>query len=322
MRPPRRSILVLVRRIMPPVRKTHRVPANSADIGQRVDRLVQRLCGWSRAQVQGLFDHGCVRVNGSECRFAGQRAAADDAIELRYDSSRKYHPQPKRREHPGFDIAYEDDDLLVVLKPPELLTVPTERGETNTLVDRVSRYVRRHGARQAYSVHRLDRGVSGLLVFGKSAEVAQKIRDQFAKRKPQREYAAIVAGVLKDDRGTRDTLLATTRDLKRYSTDDEEIGQRAVTHYEVLRRLDDATYVRVWLETGRRNQIRVHFAEIGHPVLGDPRYEPEQAAHRHWPYKRLALHARRLGFIHPTTGRKLSFDSPLPVEMDRFLTRR
>jgi len=306
---------------MPLVRKSHVVAAESIDIGQRVDRIVQQLCGWSRAQVVGLFDHGCVRVNGGECHFPGQRAAAGDTVELCFDAGRKYHPQPKRRVHPGFEIAFEDRHLLVVLKPPELLTVPTDRGETNTLVDKVSEYVRRGGDRQAYPVHRLDRGVSGLLVLGKNAEVAQAIRDQFAARKPQREYAAIVAGVIAADRGTRDTLLATSRDLKRFSTDDEEIGQRAVTHFEVLRRLDDATYVRVWLETGRRNQIRVHFAEMHHPVLGDPRYEPERASHPRWPYRRLALHARRLGFMHPVTDQRLEFDSPLPVEMERFLAR-
>jgi 23S rRNA pseudouridine1911/1915/1917 synthase len=88
----------------------------------------------------------------------------------------------------------------------------------------------------------------------------------------------------------------------------------------VARRLTDMTFVKVWLETGRRNQIRVHFAESGHPVLGDPRYEPELAAHRLWPYKRLALHARQLGLEHPITGQHLRFESPLPAEMDRLLT--
>lgn len=304
---------------MPPVRKTEKIPADSADIGLRMDRVVQRLCGWSRAQVMGLFDHGCVRVNGAECRFPGQKIAAGDRVELAFDTSRKYHPQAKRRAHPGFEVVFEDRHLIVVLKPPELLTVPTDRGETNTLVDRVSEYLHHQGGRQAYSVHRLDRGVSGLLVFGKHANVAQAIRDQFAERKPEREYAALVAGVIREQRGTRESLLATHKNLTRFSTDDEEIGQRAVTHFEVIRRFADATFVRVRLDTGRRNQIRVHFAEMGHPVLGDQRYEAERAAHPRWPYRRLALHARRLGFLHPLTNEQLRFESPLPVEMERFI---
>jgi 23S rRNA pseudouridine1911/1915/1917 synthase len=130
---------------------------------------------------------------------------------------------------------------------------------------------------------------------------------------------AITAGVLDQDEGTFESLLATDRDLNRFSTEDAEIGQRAVTHFRVMKRLTDATLVRVWLETGRRNQIRVHFAEAGHPVLGDPRYEPRRAAHPRWRSKRLALHARQLGFDHPVTGKHLRFVSPLPVEMERFL---
>lgn len=306
---------------MPPVKKSLVVEPDSSGEAVRIDRIVQQMCGRSRAQTAGLFDHGCVRLNGAECRFPGQRVAAGDRVELQFDSSRNYHPETKRRFHPGFDVVFEDRYLIVALKPPELLSVPTERGETNTMVDRVSEYVRRGGGgRQAYSVHRLDRGVSGLLVFGKSAETAQAIRDQFAERKPDREYSAIVAGVIREERGVCDTLLATSKNLQRFSTDDESIGQRAVTHFEVLQRLPDATYVRVRLETGRRNQIRVHFSEMGHPVLGDPRYEPQLAAHRRWPYRRLALHARRLGFLHPVTGQRLAFESPLPVEMERFLT--
>jgi 23S rRNA pseudouridine1911/1915/1917 synthase len=246
--------------------------------------------------------------------------AAGDRIQLTYDPQRRYHPRNKPRRHTGFDIVFEDRYLIVVLKPAELLTVPTPHGETNTLVDRVSAYVRHvGGARGAYTVHRLDRGVSGLLVLGKTRQIAQTLRDQFALRKPEREYVAVVAGHLRPTAGTFESLLATDRHLNRFSTEDAKIGQRAVTHYRVLQTLVDATLVRVWLETGRRNQIRVHFAEAGHPVLGDRRYEPELAAHRRWPHLRLALHARQLGFEHPVTRRHLRFTAPLPREMERFL---
>ena len=98
----------------------------------------------------------------------------------------------------------------------------------------------------------------------------------------------------------------------------EDKGELAITHYKVQHRFQDATLVSVRLETGRRNQIRVHLAEHGHPVLGDQRYQPEQAAHTRWPYKRLALHARVLGFVHPVTGEKLRFEAALPPEFDKF----
>jgi 23S rRNA pseudouridine1911/1915/1917 synthase len=291
-------------------------------LGQRLDRVVQALCRKSRKEVFGLFDHQCVLVNGAICSHPGRLAAAGDCVLLRYDPHRRYHPLPALARNPGFDIVFEDGYLIVVNKPAALLTVPTARGETNTLLEKASQYVRhstKQKSRQAYMCHRLDRGVSGLLVLAKSAEISQKLRDQFAMSKPEREYAALVAGHVAAEAGTFQTLLATDKNLTRFSTADEEIGQLAITHYRVVKHVDEATLVKVWLETGRRNQIRVHFAEAGHPVLGDPRYRPDEAVHRRWPYKRLALHARLLGFVHPVTGKSLRFESPLPAEMDRFL---
>lgn len=305
---------------MPLAQHSFTVAPGSAEVGVRLDRIVQQLCGLSRAQVVGLFDHGCVQLNGAICDAPGQAVEAGDEVRLRYDPQQRYRPKNKPRGKLGFEIVFEDRHLIVVIKPAELLSVPTRRGETNTLVDRVSTYVRHvGGGRQAFAAHRLDRGVSGLLVFGKSLEISQAIRGQFGLHKPEREYMAIVAGRVDAEQGTYESLLATDRDLNRYSTDDEGIGKRAVTHFRVLRRMADTTLVRIWLETGRRNQIRVHFAEAGHPVLGDPRYEPRRAAHRRWPHKRLALHARLLGFEHPVSGAPLRFIAPLPREMEHFL---
>jgi 23S rRNA pseudouridine1911/1915/1917 synthase len=298
------------------------IDGSSPHLGQRVDRIVQSLCGKPRKEVFGLFDHHCVLVNGAICSHPGQLAAAGDRIELSFDPHRRYHPLPRPTRNPGFEIVLEDRQLIVVNKPAALLTVPTERGETNTLLDKVSLYVQHSlqgKSRQAFPCHRLDRGVSGLLVFAKSAEISQQIRDQFAMSKPERRYAAIVAGQMEKQQGTFESLLATDNNLNRFSTEDEEIGQLAITHFSVARQLVGATFVQVWLETGRRNQIRVHFAEAGHPVLGDPRYRPDAARHRLWPYKRLALHAELLGFSHPVTRQQLRLQSPLPAEFERFL---
>jgi 23S rRNA pseudouridine1911/1915/1917 synthase len=305
---------------MPLARKSSEVALNSPLIGQRIDRLVQELCGLSRSQVIGLFDHGCVLRNGAIITQPAERLVAGDLVELRYDANQRYHPKPKPRRNLGFEIVFEDKHLIVVDKPADVLSVPTRRQETNTLVQKVEAYVRHVSkGRGAYSVHRLDRGVSGLLVFGKSQEIVRQLKDQFAASKPEREYVAIVAGHLKQKQGTFESLLATDKDLNRFSTEDESIGQLAITHFRVVAHLDGATLVQVRLETGRRNQIRVHFAEAGHPVLGDPRYEPELAQHRRWPHTRLALHARLLGFMHPITGQDLRLESPLPTELEQFL---
>lgn len=303
---------------MPLASKSAVIEAASPWIGQRIDLVVQSLCGLSRSQVTGLFDHGCVRCNGVVMGQPAERVAAGDRIELKYDPHQRYHPKPKPRQNLGFEIVFEDRHLIVVEKPADVLTVPTRRQETNTLAHRVETYVRHVSkGRAALPVHRLDRGVSGLLVFGKTPEIVAQLKDQFAASKPEREYVAIVAGRLEPASGTFESLLATDKNLNRFSTDDEEIGQFAITHYRAIADLDGLTLVQVRLETGRRNQIRVHFAEAGHPVLGDPRYEPELAASPRWPYERLALHARLLGFVHPVTGEALRFESPLPPEMQR-----
>ncbi|QDU31278.1 Ribosomal large subunit pseudouridine synthase D [Anatilimnocola aggregata] len=305
---------------MPATVKHLEVDEESPYVGDRADRAVQTLCGLSRSQVNGLFDHQCVKVNGLMCDDASRRLMAGDRIELTYHAGQRYHPMNKPRKNLGFEIVFEDRHLIIVNKPAQLLTVPTKKGETNTLLDKVSNYARHVGhVRAAFNAHRLDRGVSGLLAFGKSMEISQAIRDQFALHKPEREYVAIVAGHMKPQAGTMKSLLATDRDLNRFSTDDEEVGQLAITHFKVAEHLHDTTVMSIWLETGRRNQIRVHFAEQGHPVLGDPRYEPETAAHRHWANTRIALHARKLGFEHPETGEMLKFEVPLPEEMIRFI---
>jgi 23S rRNA pseudouridine1911/1915/1917 synthase len=169
-------------------------------------------------------------------------------------------------------------------------------------------------------VHRLDRGVSGLLVFGKQPEVATAIREQLAERKPLRRYIAIVNGNLQSSDGKFDSYLTTNKkSLTRYSTNDPAEGQHAITHFCVVERLAEVTVVEVWLETGRRNQIRVHLAEAGHPVLGDERYRAKEARHHRWTWKRLALQAIELGFVHPTTGEELHFKLPMAPELWKFL---
>lgn len=305
---------------MPATVKSLDVDDSSPYVSERVDRAVQALCALSKSQVNGLFDHRCVQVNGILCTDAGQRLMAGDRIVLTYFPAQRYHPLNKPRKNLGFEIIYEDKQVIVVNKPAALLTVPTKKGETNTLLDKVSEYARHVShVRAAFNAHRLDRGVSGLLAFGKTMAISQAIRDQFALHKPEREYIALLAGHMTKKEGTIRSLLATDRDLNRFSTEDEEVGQLAITHFKVAEPLLDTTLVSIWLETGRRNQIRVHFAEEGFPVLGDPRYLPEIAAHRHWPATRIALHARKLAFEHPETGELLRFEVPLPEEMVRFI---
>lgn len=287
----------------------------------RVDAIVRSITSLSHSQVRGLFDHDCVTVDDEPCGDAGHIVNVGDDVAVRFDPNQRYREKKiKRWDDRTFSIVYEDADLIVVDKAAGTLTVPTDHHESNTLVDRVGIYLshskRRH---EAFVVHRLDREVSGLLVFGKSEAIAKNLIEQFKHKKPERLYAAIVAGVMTDDTGTFDEYLATGNNLDRYVTGPSKNSERAVTHYKVLSRMEDATHVEASLETGKRNQIRVHFAHAGHPVLGDPRYEPEKANHLKWVRKRIALHARTLSLIHPTTQKPLHCESPLPAAMKKFL---
>lgn len=201
-----------------------------------------------------------------------------------------------------------------------LLTVPTPKGEQNTLVQRLERFLDRGGRGPRLTVvHRLDRETSGLLAFGRDRRSGEDLVAQFRAHTPERVYHALVRGLLSRDEGTFDTQLLTGKSLTRYSTHEPGVGERAVTHYRVEARLDDATLVAARLETGRRNQIRAHFAEAGHPVLGDQRYKPELARHPRWRHSRLALHAGLLALRHPVTHEALRFETPLPREFTAFL---
>lgn len=286
------------------------------DLG-RVDLVIARLLSFSRARVRGLIDHGGVQLNGEPCGDGGTLVKDEDRLLLRFDPQRQYREKPQARSTHGFTVVYKDEHLVLVNKEAGILTVPSDRGERNSLLDLLSRHIfyQRTGSTKLSVVHRLDRDTSGLLVFGMRLGIASKLIKQFAARKPEREYTAIVAGKVLQDRGEIRSFLHTDKALNQKSGPQ---GELAITHYEVLKRFPDATLLKVWLETGRRNQIRVHFAELGHPVLGDERYEKERAQHRAWPHRRLALHARVLGFEHPVSGEKCRFETELPREFAAF----
>lgn len=288
---------------------------------RRLEGLVQQLLKISKQEATRSIHDGCVRVNGRYVRMPATMCEVGDRLEVEYEPPVIAVPSKREKEsRQQVEVIHEDDHLVVVNKPAAILTVPTPYREPTTCISLLEKRLQSagRGDERAYCVHRLDRGVSGLLVFGKRLDVAEALRDQFAERKPERLYLAIVAGVPTKQRGTFESHLATDEDLNRYSTHDSSAGELAITHYRVLKALRGAALVEVQLETGRRNQIRVHFAEAGHPVLGDPRYGKEVRMPAQWNYRRLALHARTLGFTHPVLGQALRFESPLPHEMLAF----
>ncbi len=286
----------------------------------RVDVVVQRLCETSRSQVRGLVDYDCVTINGNACKSVATSVTPGDVVAVRYEPTQRYREKKKPWQDRTFDVIFEDDDLIVVDKTSGTLTVPTDHDERHTLVERVTNYLSHcRSPREACLVHRLDREVSGLLVFGKHQALADLLILQFKQRKPERLYAAIVNGLMPTDEGTFESHLGTGKNLTRFVASESRDTEHAITHYRVERRLGDTTLVEVRLETGKRNQIRVQFANAGFPVLGDPRYKQKIAAHPGWAHKRIALHAKSLGFVHPLTGEAMMFESPLPSTMAKFI---
>ncbi len=227
-------------------------------------------------------------------------------------------PSGGRHQSRAFQLVFEDEDVVVVDKAAGVLTVPTPRRERFTLVDEVSRYLSRSPriTKEAFIVHRLDRETSGLVVFGKSPRARDRLCERWSEH--QRSYAAVVAGIVIDDEGTIGSRLVTdARSLTRRSSG-TDAGEEAITLFRVLQRVDSATLLSVVLQTGKRNQIRVHLRERGHPILGDDRYGGV-ALHRRWDDRRLGLHAQLLAFPHPRTAALLRFDTGLPPTFAAFV---
>lgn len=217
-----------------------------------------------------------------------------------------------------FLVRHKDSALLVVEKKAGLLTTPRPSERGADLMTLLEFFVGGGRGRQlVFCVHRLDRPVSGLLVVARTAYADKLLQAQFAEHSVERRYVAGVSGILEEDEGTFESQLKSTDRTLRMRSGNE--GRWAVTHWRVLERYpkSDATLVEVELETGLRNQIRVHFAEAGHPLLGERKYldESDPDASSSQGTGRLFLHAASLGFTHPLTGERMHFDAPLPPDL-------
>lgn len=212
---------------------------------------------------------------------------------------------------PEIKIIYEDDDLLVVNKPSGLLTMATDRGGDVTAYSILTDYVRRKSPRaRIFIVHRLDRDTSGLLIFAKNEDTKFALQDYWDEAVRERIYVAMTEGTPTPLEGTRTSWLKDNpKSFKVSSCPFDNGGQKATTHYKVLKSNSRYALVEFELETGRKNQIRVHAADLGHPIAGDRKYGAQSS-----PIGRLALHARSIKFKHPWSGEILSFDTGIPAK--------
>jgi 23S rRNA pseudouridine1911/1915/1917 synthase len=266
--------------------------------------------GASRRTLRQMLDQGRVRLNGEVCKVASHAALAGDVVEVgdRTSATRWVH---------GIEVIFEDEDLLIIHKPEGLLTVATLHERERTAYAFLRAHLKeREPDSRLFIVHRLDKFVSGLLVFAKSEAVKSTLQVLFSKHDVKRKYWAIVEGRVEKEKGTVRSRLAEDRSKRMHSTGEESEGKDAVTHYRVIRRFSNLTALEVTLETGRKNQIRVHMSELGHPIVGDKSYGSTID-----PMGRMGLHAFCLGFVHPRKKTQLFFKTDVPPAFKRYLPR-
>lgn len=313
-----------------------------ADKGQkllRVDKfLVARMEKTSRNRIQQAADADCILVNGRPVK-SSYKVKAGDVVSIVMDRPR-YELEIIPEDIP-LEIVYEDEALLVVNKPAGMVVHPGHGNYSGTLVNALAWHFKDNPDYDVSDprlglVHRIDKDTSGLLVVAKTPEAKTHLGLQFFNKTTKREYRALVWGNFPEKKGTIIGNIARNprNKLQMAVFSDSNIGKHAVTHYEVLEEFGYVTLVKCILETGRTHQIRVHFQHQGHPLFNDARYGGDKilkgttfAKYRQFIDNcfsicpRQALHAKTLGFIHPTTGKQMDFDSDIPADMEALLEK-
>lgn len=265
-----------------------------------LDALGEEFPDSSKTTLRQMLQSGRVRVNGEIEKDARCELEAGTLLEVVPRSVQLVLP-------PELALLHEDDDVIVVLKAHGLLTVATEREKMTTAQAYLNKYLKDKREGRIHVVHRLDRETSGVLLFAKNFEAREKLKEMFAEHDVDRVYVAIIEGSMSPPDGTIRSNLLERKDLKMASVPFHRDAKLAVTHYRTIEARGRHSMLEVTLETGRKNQIRAHLSEAGHPVIGDQLYGSETN-----PIGRLGLHAKLLGFRHPSTGKRLMFTAPIP----------
>jgi 23S rRNA pseudouridine1911/1915/1917 synthase len=266
-----------------------------------LDALAQMYPDSSKTTLRQMLQTGRVRVNSEVEKNARRELEEDDTVDVADKAVHRNLPE-------GLAILHEDNDVVVVLKANGLLTVATERERETTAQAYLNVYLgQKRGEERIQVVHRLDRETSGVLIFAKNAYAREQLKEQFAAHTVDRVYIAVIEGAMDPEEGTFRSFLRERRDLKMESVDEHPDAKYAVTHYRTVETNGRYSMLEVTLETGRKNQIRAHLSEAGHPILGDRMYGSEVN-----PIGRLGLHAKLLGFDHPVTRKHMVFTAPVP----------
>ncbi len=296
-----------------------------AEAGVRLDKFLaspDRL--GSRARAATALERGKVFVNDREASLAdaGRRLTAEDEVRIWQDRPGSARRGPAVGRTADLDVVYEDRDIVVVNKPPGILTVPLDRRPSAPSVySQIVERLRSHGKRKPFVVHRIDRDTSGLVLFARTPEAQSHLKAQFKARTADRVYLAVVYGHPQPAQGTwRDVLVWDEKALIQKETHPRDPrGTAAISRYRTLETFVDAALIEVRLESGRRNQIRLQARLRGHALVGEQRYVFGPEITRPIKFGRQALHARHLALEHPSDGRRLEFEAPMPPDIKQLL---
>ena len=280
-----------------------------ADQSILMDFLCRVMPDRKRSSIKQLLKFGSVMVNGNVTSQFNVPLNQGDTVKV--NLTRAFPVFYNRR----VKIVYEDDDIIVIEKGYGLLSMGNEKIKDGTAYSILKDYLKEKDPRnKIFIIHRLDRDTSGLMMFAKTIEAKEAMQHNWNNMVLERTYLAVVEGKVEEESGTVKSYLAENSQMEVYSTDDPEKGQLAVTRWKKLASGNGYTLMEVSLDTGRKNQIRVHMKDIEHPIAGDRKYGAKSS-----PIHRLALHAQTLRFVHPVTRRDMRFETPIPTSFEKMI---
>ncbi|MEZ5743377.1 MAG: RluA family pseudouridine synthase [Sphingomonadaceae bacterium] len=303
-----------------------RIIEGTLESAGRLDKALAEASGLSRERVKALMAEGRVSIDATPAAQPSAKAPAGTSFRIALPEAA---PAEAIAQDIPLDVVFEDAHLIVIDKPAGMVVHPAAGNPDGTLVNALLHHCKGQlsgigGVARPGIVHRIDKDTSGLLVVAKSDAAHEGLARQFADHSIERAYAAIVAGVPIPPAGTvTGDIARSNKDRKKMAIVENGRGKHAVTHYKMLESFGNAALVECRLETGRTHQVRVHMSSIGHPLLGDPSYgrtpgklRPLLAQEN---FRRQALHARELGFVHPVTEEMVHFSSEIPADMQRLI---
>ena len=279
-----------------------------AESAQLIAFIMEKMHGMSRNRAKALISNRVVLVNNTITTHPLAELKPGDVVQLdRSKHKKSFHCKE-------LDIVFEDPYLFIIDKHPGLLSM-SNNSRQQTVQTVLNRYLEKGGGRNtSHLVHRLDRDTSGLMVYAKDVQTQQSLINSWQQLVTDRRYLALVKGEFEQPRGRIQSWLTEDKKFITHSSPVDNGGKYAVTHYNVLASSNGYSLVECELETGRKNQIRVHMAQLGHPVVGDRKYGSDED-----PMRRLGLHAYMLCFTHPVTGKHLRFETPVPFCFEKLL---